>query len=565
MGRAPMVGLIPEMRRRTGFPGSVRRAARAAPGLLLVALLAGCASAPPPHVDAVLVGGSAVQDAGGEVEVVRAGSSVPARSDLELQPGDEVHTGPGGRAVLLLEGGRVQVIVFEGTQVVLGSVFVKVGKVVVRVLKKLQDTFEVESDYAVAGAEGTEFLVAVGPDQAYRCAVLEGLVQLRSPTGQWTAVALAGGEVAVGRPGDPISTRDLDPAELNDLVREVNEVVRAYDDRAQLLAPDVLGLPVAEARRTVEAYGFTAGEAEPRITGREPVGTVIEQRPPPGGRLPARGRIGLVVEAEPSTVPDLSGLPLAEAERRLAAARLKPDVARAEITGARRPGEVLRQQPAPGTEAPVGSLVLLWVEAQSVEVPALVRGDLRRAEELLRRAGLQGRTETRLVEGAADGLVLEQRPAPGTPVPPGTVVELLVAERAVRVPDLVGSSQRVLSRALGSVDLAIGQVSSRPERSPPGTILEQNPRPGTLVRPGTPVHVTVAAPCTVPDVRRMTQKAAVEALSRANLGARVVQAQSDGYFRQSQPQQVRVVAQDPPPGARVQCGSAVLVTVAPQG
>jgi len=484
-----------------GFRGTARRVLRASAFGLLLTVLSGCASAPPPpSVTAVLVNGGSVQDAGGQVQVVRAGSPAPARPGLALQPGDEVHTGPGAQAVLSLEGGRVEVIVFENTQVVLGSLFTKIGKVVVRVLKKVQDQFEVESEYAVAGAEGTQFLVAVGPDQEYRCAVLEGVVDLHSPAGQWPPVSISRGQEAVGRPGVPVTTRELDRRELNDLVREVNEVVRASDDRAELVAPDVTGLPEGEARRTLEAHGLAAGAVEPRITGRAPVGTVVEQRPPPGGRVRAGGRIDLTVEAE------------------------------------------------------------------GVEVPALVRGDLRRAEALLGRAGLRGRAETRLVEGTADGVVLEQRPAPGALLARGATVELLVAERAVRVPNLVGSSQRVLSRALGSMELAVGQVSSRAAPGAPGTIVEQSPRPGTLVRPGTPVHVAVAVPCTVPDVRRMTLEAAQKALAGANLRSRIAQGGRSGTSGEEGrfavgTQQAVVVGQEPSPGVRVQCGSAVVISL----
>lgn len=546
-----MAALIPRLRCRVGLKAPPSRWLRAAIAGLLCAVLAGCASTPP-HVGAVLVAGSRVQDAGGEVQVVREGSAIPARPGLELETGDEIHTGPSGQAVLSLEGGRVEVIVFEGTQVRLGSIFTEVGKVVVRVLKKVKDKFEVESEYAVAGAESTAFLVGVGPDEEYRCAVIEGLVRLRSPTGQWPPVELAGGQEAVVRPGTPLLTRrELDPGELNDLVGQVNNVLRAYRDTAELLVPDLTGLPLAEARRTLEASGLTAGDAANRITGTAAVGTVVEQSPAPGGRVSSRGRVELVVEAEPTTVPPVVGLPLRDAEARLVAAGLRSGSVREEITGARGAGEVLRQEPGPDRQVPVGSEVALWVEAQSVVVPSLVKVDVRRAGAELRQVGLRARTDTRLVEGAADGVVLEQRPDPGARVRPGTTVSLLVAERGVRVPDLVGSSRRVLERALAGRDLSVGQVSSRPGRGTPGTVVEQNPRPGTLVRPGTPVHVTVATHCTVPNVRGMTRDAAFQALSRANLRGRVGFV---GQYRQKE-----VTSQDPRAGTRVECGSTVTI------
>ncbi|HEX6200616.1 MAG TPA: hypothetical protein VF150_10155, partial [Thermoanaerobaculia bacterium] len=75
-----MARLIQGTRRRAGLPGAARRGLSVAVLGLFVAVLPGCATTPPPPtVGTVLVGGGAVQDAGGEVRVVRAGSSVPAR------------------------------------------------------------------------------------------------------------------------------------------------------------------------------------------------------------------------------------------------------------------------------------------------------------------------------------------------------------------------------------------------------------------------------------------------------------------------------------------------------
>jgi serine/threonine-protein kinase len=273
----------------------------------------------------------------------------------------------------------------------------------------------------------------------------------------------------------------------------------------------------------------------------------------PGSRLQAEGAVNLVVEAEPTTVPELSGMPVAEAARRLAAARLRTGEVRLEITGARPPGEVLRQQPEPQREVPVDSEVDLWVEAPSVVVPAFVGLDPQRVAALLRQAGLRARTDSRLVEGVADGVVLDQRPGAGARVAPGTMVALVVAERGVRVPNLVGSSRRVLERTLSGRELAIGRDASRPERASPGTIVEQSPAAGTLVRPGTPVHVTVATHCSVPDVRRMSREAALEALSRAKLTGRIGHV---GEYRQNE-----VTGQEPRPGNTVECGSVVTISL----
>lgn len=525
--------------------------------------LVACSSAPrPPAIAVLLVGGSAVQDAGGQVQVVRGEAASAARRGEALETGDVVRTGPDGRAVLRLDDGRVEVIVFENSEVRIGSIFVALGEVVVRVLKKVKDEFRAESEYAVATPETTEFLVAFGPDRDYRCAVIEGRVEVRSPKGEWPRATLSRGEVAIGRAGRPVEERALDSQEYNALVERVNAVERAYrPTSARLVVPDVTGFDERGARRMLATAGFEVGPSEGRVTGRARVGTVLEQSPPAGSRLSAGGEVGLVVAVEPTTVPRVTGLPLADAEARLAAARLRTGEVRREITGARPPGEVLRQQPPPAQEVAVGSGVDLWVEAPSVVVPSVRDVDARRAAAVLRQAGLQARGETRLVEGVADGIVLAQRPEPGTPVKPGTVVELIIAERGVRVPDLIGSSQRTLKVSLERRGLAIGQASSRPERRPPGTVVDQRPAPGTLVRAGTPVDIVVAAAyCTVPEVRRLTRKEAIAAITAANLHWSITAFEQGPHPRGASPDD-RVATQKPAAGTRVECGSMVTLTV----
>ena len=147
--------------------------------------------------------------------------------------------------------------------------------------------------------------------------------------------------------------------------------------------------------------------------------------------------------------------------------------------------------------------------------------------------------------------MLEQRPRAGTRVEPGSTVELIVAERGTRVPDLVGTSERLLRRILERRDLAVGQVSSRPARGTPGTIADQTPRAGELVRPGTLVHVTVATRCEVPDVKGKARDEAVRAIEEARLVARVA-------GRYTRPQDW-VVSQEPEAGTPVECGSAVVI------
>ncbi|HEX8691803.1 MAG TPA: PASTA domain-containing protein [Longimicrobium sp.] len=82
---------------------------------------------------------------------------------------------------------------------------------------------------------------------------------------------------------------------------------------------------------------------------------------------------------------------------------------------------------------------------------------------------------------------------PAVPVRPGiSVGPALVHHDFVRVPDLSGDTRREAERELTGVDLVRGAVDSAASTRPAGTVVGQHPAPGTLVRRGTPVRLTLA-------------------------------------------------------------------------
>jgi serine/threonine-protein kinase len=63
---------------------------------------------------------------------------------------------------------------------------------------------------------------------------------------------------------------------------------------AIIRVPNVVGLPLPEARDRLEAAGLDVGRVD-RVSRRGPPGTVLEQRPRAGTRSAGRGRVDLVV------------------------------------------------------------------------------------------------------------------------------------------------------------------------------------------------------------------------------------------------------------------------------
>lgn len=94
------------------------------------------------------------------------------------------------------------------------------------------------------------------------------------------------------------------------------------------------------------------------------------------------------------------------------------------------------------------------------------------------------------------GTVVDQDPEPGTMVPPRTLIHIRIASEPVKrlkVPDLQRQTQRQAAATLGHAELRMGRVSRKISDQTPGTVVQQYPRPGTLVPPDFRVQVWLAA------------------------------------------------------------------------
>ncbi|MCS6854921.1 MAG: PASTA domain-containing protein [Elioraea sp.] len=230
-------------------------------------------------------------------------------------------------------------------------------------------------------------------------------------------------------------------------------------------------------------------------------------------------------EPEPQlvAVPSLLGLPLAAADEALARVGLK--VGRTDERESRYPvGTVIGQSPDPGVEVAPDRPVDLVVAApvRSV-VPKLVGLALDEAKARLDEAGLVlGRTAERLTREAAENTVLEQHPAAGTRVDPGSTVALVLAQApppTALVPALKGQPLAAAETALRASGLARGAVKEQPGPRP-GIVLDQHPKAGTEVAPGTAVDLVVSS---APAVEVLIERAVRAAAStRAGISGKLL-------------------------------------------
>lgn len=196
---------------------------------------------------------------------------------------------------------------------------------------------------------------------------------------------------------------------------------------AKLAAPNLEGIPVAEARERWGAKGIDIiEEGERDGSGAEP-GTIVQQRPAPGAELSSKEvRVIVARKSEMQAVPDVTGKGIDDARKALEAAGFTVGDATPEASD-KPPNTVLRQTPGAAESAKQGSIVRLVVaEPAGIEVPKITGLYLGKAKQAIEEAGLKVGS-IRRVEHAerGGGYVLKQTPVAGEKVPPGTSIELV--------------------------------------------------------------------------------------------------------------------------------------------
>ena len=99
--------------------------------------------------------------------------------------------------------------------------------------------------------------------------------------------------------------------------------------------------------------------------------------------------------------------------------------------------------------------------------------------------------------GDPDIHVVQPIPPAAGPAPEQSIAAPAAAPPAVqdiKVPRLLGTPRESAARQLDSAGLELGTVTSREDaQKTPGTVLVQEPAAGTVVQPGTPVNIVLAA------------------------------------------------------------------------
>ncbi len=201
-------------------------------------------------------------------------------------------------------------------------------------------------------------------------------------------------------------------------------------------------------------------------------------------------------------VPDVTGRPLEEARRILAARQLTLEIAGRAYHERIPVDHVISQDPRPTRFIKVNRSVRVTVSRgpELVVVPDLTGQDLRQADVTLSQAGLKlGETGEGFSAEIAPGLIMAQDPPPFARLEKGMQVNVTVSRgpsvNAVVVPNLIGMGYDEAVAQITAAGLLVGRVIEevRPANAfRPGTVLDQNPPPDTAANPGDPVDLVVS-------------------------------------------------------------------------
>jgi len=278
--------------------------------------------------------------------------------------------------------------------------------------------------------------------------------------------------------------------------------------------PRVTELTQTRALVTLQAAELE-GEVRFATSARTPRGKVVSQAPPATETARRGSSVRLVVSLGPARLllPDFVGASAERASGVLRDAEVASKVERRNDEAVPE-GSVISQSPAPGTLVLGGSTVALVVSLGPVtravpEVTGLAR---EAAAFRLGQAGflLGDVTETESPAIPRGGVIRSDPPA-GSVVAKDTRVDLEVSSGPppASVPKVTGQQQTAAAAALGRAGFLVGEITQIGEVADPldGVVLGQTPAPGTQLRAGSVVTLTVrraakppptTAPTTVP-------------------------------------------------------------------
>jgi beta-lactam-binding protein with PASTA domain len=357
------------------------------------------------------------------------------------------------------------------------------------------------------------------------------------------------------------------------------------DDKSTV--PNVIGLrsQVAAARIHDKDLKVTP------VTGqsKRPPDVVFAQAPGAGTQLGHGQTVTISISSGRLAVPDVTGLPVQQAQQRLTNQGFQSEVKR--VASSRPRGIVIEQSPVAGVTAVRGTAVKLNVSsgAKPVIVPQVVGQTQGSAVNALTGVGLKPVLHN-VPSAKPAGVVVAQKPAAGKEVDKGSKVSLNISTgtgpstttvatttttattatatvpttttaTTVRAPRVVGLFQTPALRRLNVLGLR-PIVTYRRSSQAVNRVLTQSPAPGTTLRRGSPVRVVVSSgpnpqpATTVPNVVGQDQATAADNLRAAGFRVVVLNRPTTNQSKDG-----LVIDEQPRAGSSIPGGSQVTIFV----
>lgn len=265
------------------------------------------------------------------------------------------------------------------------------------------------------------------------------------------------------------------------------------------------------------------------------------------------------------TVPDITNLPLQEAEEVLLVAGLKLGKVFEAHSASIPAGAIISQDPEAGKRIFSGREVdvLLSLGPQMVLVPDVTGESPEKAETTLAGAGLTVGDITRAYSASVpEGVVISQDPAGGASALPGTPVNLVLSlgEEYLTVPEVTGKALADAQTEITGAGMVVGAITLRySDTVPEDIVISQSPTAGTLVTRNTAIDLVASEgpqPVSVPDLVGQTETNALALIS----GSGFILEEVSREWSDSVPTGI-VISQSPEAGLLLAPGASISLVV----
>ena len=260
---------------------------------------------------------------------------------------------------------------------------------------------------------------------------------------------------------------------------------------------DLSGFSATDAARLLQQDKF---KSEIKMKwDKAPKDSVIDQVPKPGTMLREGSSVTLIVSQglPPIDVPNIVFQDVKKATRILERMQLKLHVAQKMPSDTVPVDQVTQQDIAPGTTVDAGTVINVVVSLgpAASSVPSVSTLNFKDATTALTQAGFKT-TVQYSIQQDANGTIIQQTPDPGTNLPRGSNVTILLSVPGA-VPDTQGMALADAKITLESAGYTVGNVAITQEGAD-GKVVRTEPEAGTKKNPGEAVTIYINGPKTTP-------------------------------------------------------------------